>query len=305
VQSFTIAIPTHDRRETVVLAARSALAQEHAPEQVIVLCDGCTDGTSAALAEIGDPRLQVLDLPKGPGYGYEHRDRALELARGEAIVYLGDDDLLAPDHLARIAAATSTEIDLVGTPAAVIEPDDAMAWIGADWSVPSARARMQRENSNVMAGVAIRVQLARAIGGWDSALARAADWDLWRRALDAGARPAATTEPTVLHFRATGRTQPWPERVAQNERWWAALQDPAALAELRRRLARLRAERDSQQLDDLLEMHVHAAALAAACTEKDAYIADLIAHLEAERAHRTREVSELTARLRAALPDEA
>jgi hypothetical protein len=44
--TFTIAIPTHDRCETVVLAALSALRQSRSPEQVIVLCDGCTDGTA-------------------------------------------------------------------------------------------------------------------------------------------------------------------------------------------------------------------------------------------------------------------
>jgi GT2 family glycosyltransferase len=243
--SFTVAIPTHDRRDTVVLAARSILAQEHGPEQLIVLCDGCTDGTQDALRALRDPRLEVLDLPKGPGYAYDHRNRALERATGEAIVYVGDDDLLLPDHLARVAAVWGDAVDVVTTPAAIVDPDDGLLWIGADWRVPAARERMRTDNTNVMAGVAVRVATARAAGGWDGAVARGGDWDLWRRVLDAGARPAATTAATVLQFKATGRTQAWPDRVEQNARWLATLEDRVALAALRPRLAHLRAEREA------------------------------------------------------------
>jgi glycosyltransferase involved in cell wall biosynthesis len=99
---FTIAIPTHNRRETLLLAVRSALMQTRPPEQVIVLCDGCTDGSADAVRELGDKRVEAIGLAKLPGYAYAHRNRSLELARGEAIIWLGDDDLLLPDHLERV-----------------------------------------------------------------------------------------------------------------------------------------------------------------------------------------------------------
>jgi glycosyltransferase involved in cell wall biosynthesis len=101
---FTIAIPTHNRRETVLLAARSALAQTRPPEQIIVLCDGCDDGTGEAVRSLGSPLTDAIELPKAPGYAYGHRNRSLELARGEVILWLADDDLLLPDHLERIGA---------------------------------------------------------------------------------------------------------------------------------------------------------------------------------------------------------
>src|SRR5205085_10460281 len=167
--SFTIAVPTHDRRETVVLAVRSALAQTRAPEQVIVLCDGCTDGSAEALRALGDARVEVLELEKAPGYGYEHRNRSLELARGEAIVWLADDDLLLPDHLERLGELWDTgRYDLVQSSGVAIHPDDRLEWFGTDWSVPFHRAELERYNTNPMASVALRVELARAIGGWDA-----------------------------------------------------------------------------------------------------------------------------------------
>jgi GT2 family glycosyltransferase len=284
--AFTVAIPTHERRDTVVLAARSVLAQEHPPAQLIVLCDGCTDGTQEAVAALGDPRLEVLDLPKGPGYAYDHRNRALERATGEAIVYVGDDDLLMPGHLAAVAAAWRADVDVVTTPAAIVDPDDELLWIGADWTVPAARERMRTDNTNVMASVAVRVTTARAAGGWRGAAARGGDWDLWRRVLDAGARPAATQEPTVLHFKATGRAQDWASRVQQNTRWLTTLADPDALAALRERLGRLHAEREALLWAELAGLR------AAMATEAEAHarfaehadaMAEHAAALEAER----------------------
>lgn len=244
--SFTIAVPTHDRRETVVLAVRSALAQTRPPEQVIVLCDGCTDGSADALRALGDDRVEALELPKAPGYGYEHRTRSLELARGEAILWLADDDLLLPDHLERIGELWDTgRYDLVQSHAVAVHPDDRLEWCGSDWSVEAHRDALAHANRNPMTSVSLRVELARAIGGWDATLPRAADWDLWRRALAAGARCATSLEPTHLHFRASGREQAWPLRVRQNAAWLARMQDAAQLPELRAGLRRAHAEHEA------------------------------------------------------------
>jgi len=266
---FTIAIPTHDRRETVLLAARSALAQNRPPEQVLVVCDGCTDGTPEALRALGDERLEVLDLAKLPGYAYAHRNVALELARGETILWLADDDLLLPDHLERLGEVWDAgDADLVSSPGVIVHPDDALEWFGTDWGVARFRAATATgtANSNVMASVSVRAALVRDVGGWDAAQPRWADWELWRRCLAAGARAWTTDDPTVLHFRATGRVQDWPDRVRQNTAWWERVSDPAELPELRRTLRRVRAERDAtladgadalaEQVTRLLEDHV-------------------------------------------------
>ena len=77
---FTIAIPTHNRRETLLLAVRSTLMQSRSPEQVIVLCDGCTDGTAEAVRELGDERVEAIELPKLPGLAL-HCDVRLKFKR--------------------------------------------------------------------------------------------------------------------------------------------------------------------------------------------------------------------------------
>lgn len=256
---FTIALPTHDRRETVLMAVRSVLAQSRPAHQVIVLCDGCTDGTAEAVRALGDPRVEALELPKGPGHAYDNRNRALERAETEAILWLSDDDLLLPDHLERIGELwDSDRYDVVQNPATLIHPDDRLEWMGADWSVPAQRAAFERDNTNPMSSVSVRTELARSIGGWDGAVARAGDWDLWRRLLAAGARTAATSEPTHLHFRAAGRRHAWPLRVRQNAAWLARIEDPAQLGLLRVALHRTRDEREAAERARYEQLVAHA-----------------------------------------------
>lgn len=243
---FTIAIPTHNRRETLLLSLATALAQSRSPVQVMVLCDGCTDGSAEAVRDLAEPLVEVLDLPKLDGYGYAHRNLALERAQGEAVMWLGDDDLLLPDHLERVGELWDTgAVDLVQTPAVLVAEDDALEWLGLDWSVPGHRTTLERHNTNALSSVAVGVSIARAAGGWDGTLPRLGDWDLWKRVLARGARTAMTDQPTVLNFRATGRQQPWRDRVAQNERWHARLLDPVQLAAMRPQLRRARSAREA------------------------------------------------------------
>jgi len=291
--TFTIAVPTHDRCETAVLAVRSALAQTRPPEQVIVLCDGCTDGTAEALRALGDPRVEVLELEKAPGYGYEHRNRSLERARGEAIVWLADDDLLLPDHLERLGELWDAgRYDLVHSSSVIVHPDDALEWLGTDWSVPAHREELERRNTNPMASIALRVELARAIGGWDARVERAADWDLWKRAFAAGARSGFSLEPTHLHFRASGREQAWPLRVRQNAAWLARIEDPEGLRDVRIALHRAHGDRTAHAMAVERWGNEQAAAVNALHAEvaaRDARVAELegqLASAEAESARR-------------------
>jgi GT2 family glycosyltransferase len=255
--TFAVTIPTHDRCETVLLAALSALRQTRSPEQVIVLCDGCTDATAAAIQALDDPRAIAVELPKAAGYAYGHRNRALELTSADAILWLADDDLLLPDHLERLGELwDGGAVDVVTSPAVIVYADDALQWFGADWSVPSHRASLERENSNVMASISVRAQLVHDVGGWDAGQPRWGDWNLWKRLLAAGARAADTGEATVLHFKATGRGQPWPERVIQNTRWLERISDPSQLPEVRRTLRRARAERDATLISRLEQVEL-------------------------------------------------
>jgi glycosyltransferase involved in cell wall biosynthesis len=238
--TFTVIIPTHNRCETVLLAARSALAQTRAPEQVIVICDGCTDGSAERLRELGDERVEVLEVPKAHGYGYGHRNTAVAMARGSVVSWLADDDLFLPDHLERAAEYWDAgNADLVTAPAVWVREDDTLVHVGNDLGVEAARIALRTTCETIMGTVTVRAGLIEQVGGWDGELPRGGDWTLWLRCVEhPGVAVWATLEPTVLHFRATGRVQAWEDRVRQNTAWWERISDPAGLVHVRRALRR-------------------------------------------------------------------
>jgi glycosyltransferase involved in cell wall biosynthesis len=94
----SVVIPTWNRPDLVIRAARSALAQTFDAIEVIVVVDGPGDETPAALAEIGDDRLRVVVLP-AKGGAPNARNSGVQRARGAWTALLDDDDEWLPAKL--------------------------------------------------------------------------------------------------------------------------------------------------------------------------------------------------------------
>src|SRR5688500_18667645 len=190
--TFTVAIPTHNRRETCVMAVQSALAQTRAPVEVLVIADGCTDGTVEAVRGLDDERAVALDLPKGPGYGYGNRNEALRRARGSVVSWLGDDDLYLPDHLERVGHLHDTlDVDIVQASTCKVMGDGQLVGrLRWDWGVPEVRELVLGPSRGGTRSTAIshRAGCALEAGGWRDDRPRRGDRDLWQRMLRQGAR---------------------------------------------------------------------------------------------------------------------
>jgi glycosyltransferase involved in cell wall biosynthesis len=95
----SVVIPTYNRAGLLGLALDSVYAQTWKRFEVIVIDDGSTDGTEAALRPYVERRgLRVLRQEnRGPSAA---RNRGIEAARGEYIAFLDSDDLWLPIKLA-------------------------------------------------------------------------------------------------------------------------------------------------------------------------------------------------------------
>lgn len=91
----SILIPCWGCRKYIGETIQSALAQDYAPVEVIVVEDHGDDGTYEAALQFTDARLRVVRNAQNWGQ-FGNKNRALELAKGEYVKYLDGDDLLEP-----------------------------------------------------------------------------------------------------------------------------------------------------------------------------------------------------------------
>jgi glycosyltransferase involved in cell wall biosynthesis len=108
----TIAIPTFNRASWLKGCVDSALSQTHANFEVLVSDNASTDETPAVLKEFNDPRLRILRQQSNIGI-MPNWNACLAAAKGEFIVFVPDDDRIAPWMLDRCAGLLAQESQLV------------------------------------------------------------------------------------------------------------------------------------------------------------------------------------------------
>src|SRR5438270_13867984 len=96
-------IPTRNRPQLALRAARTALDQTHCNMEVIVVIDGPDKKTVAALRELTDKGLRVIELRNSVG-GSGARNIGVQAARGEWIAFLDDDDEWLPTKIEKQVA---------------------------------------------------------------------------------------------------------------------------------------------------------------------------------------------------------
>ncbi len=94
----TVAIPVYNRQHIIRAAIESALAQDVADLEVLVVDDCSTDGAWDVIRSYSDPRLRAVRNESNLGL-FGNMNRCLDLARGKYIRILCDDDRLLPGCL--------------------------------------------------------------------------------------------------------------------------------------------------------------------------------------------------------------
>jgi glycosyltransferase involved in cell wall biosynthesis len=111
----TVCVPTYNRGPLLIeRAVVSVLSQTYTNIELMIVGDHCTDNTAELLAEIKDPRLFFYNLSsRRRSYrqtvenhwfvgGATPANKAMELARGQWIARVDDDDTWSPDHIEKL-----------------------------------------------------------------------------------------------------------------------------------------------------------------------------------------------------------
>lgn len=99
--TLSVCVPTRNGVRWIDETLRSILAQDYPDLEVIVGDDASTDGTPDHAASFGDPRIQVYRFAERAGLG-ANWNRTLQLARGEFVALVCQDDLVAPQWASKL-----------------------------------------------------------------------------------------------------------------------------------------------------------------------------------------------------------
>lgn len=225
----TILLPTHNRADVLGYAIRSVLWQTERDFELLIVADGCTDNTKEVVAGFGDPRIRFFDLPKAPLSGYANRNLALRQAQGRYIAYAQHDDMMFPDHIARLVAT----IDGSGAEWAYSRPlwctpEGYILPFAVNLSNADELAHFRTAENSIPSCCVMHTRSAlERVGFWPEDVPRIADWIYWRRILEAGSAGfvAYCPVPTVLHFRALWKRGDHAgvlrlEEIARGAAWW-------------------------------------------------------------------------------------
>jgi hypothetical protein len=280
----TVLMPTHSHATTIGLALDSVLAQTISDLELVVIADGATDAVVEALgAYTGDERVRVVFRPKSVSRGEETRHEVLLGSRSTFVAYLGDDDLMLPDHLEQMIDLLA-DADFAHPLPVSVDRDGRLFWYGTDLSRGECREWHQHPGRNgvSLSGVVHRLSAYRRLPiGWRPAPAGSwSDHYMWQQWFATpGLRYRTGTRPAILKFDAAGRTDfSDEERRAELLDWRQRSRSPDFADELARvatdalRDFGVRAQLElAQACDDLAET----SRLAARVPELDRTIAEL------------------------------
>jgi Glycosyl transferase family 2 len=181
--SVSIVIATYNRRDWLRFAIDSVLVQDHPDLELLVMDDGSTDGTEELLGEYArrHPR-ERFRFERHENMGQARTlNRGWELARGEVLGYLSDDDLLAPGAVSRLVAELRDPEIVAAYPGYRII-DDQGGVIDSIRPISYSPLEAFRMLDTVIGpGCLARREALESTGGWDPNLRFMGDFVLWIR----------------------------------------------------------------------------------------------------------------------------
>lgn len=207
----TVCIPAYNASTVVGDALRSALQQDYADFEILVLDNHSTDGTGNIVSGIaaGDPRVRCVRHSENIGMA-RNFTAGISLARGEYVQILCADDVLEPGCLASLAAALNSRPEAVFAACGRLFVDETLQ------TVRLLRARQQREtvegarllrecfiHGNVIGEPsAVMFRRSAASRGFSGEYSQAVDLEMWFHLLESGA--AVLLPETLVRIRQHG-----------------------------------------------------------------------------------------------------
>lgn len=199
----SVVISTYNRPAQLAIALSSVHAQTFSDFEVIVV-DDCSPDKDVIhdLLELWHGKfeergVELIGMRLGENSGYQcmPKNRGIEMARGDYIAYLDDDNTWRPDHLETCVDAIESDLstDMVYSRLCYHAADDLVKAHGipvgdaegTPWNPQLLGIRNYIDTSTILHSKGAFWRLVRDSGyGWDETLRRFGDWNfVWRWAV--------------------------------------------------------------------------------------------------------------------------
>jgi len=185
---ITVYIPTKNRLDLLKRAVNSVLSQTHRPIELIVVSDGSDDGTCDYVNGLVE-NISISLIHNDTSVGAcAARNQAIDVAQGEFITGLDDDDIFLPHRLATFLAewrrqqAKGVRFSCLFDRRIVNAGDNV-----ALWDTEASVSAEQIVQSNAVGNqVFTTPQRMKDAGRFDPAMPAWQDWDMWVRLIKTG-----------------------------------------------------------------------------------------------------------------------
>lgn len=202
METVTVVMPTHNRASVARVALQTILDQRGVDVRVVVVDEASTDETPAMLDALDDPRVQVIRHAEPRGLP-RARNAGVRAATTRWVAFCDDDDVWAPDKLARQLAELRAVPGARWACSGNVSVDTSLHVVGFHRPPASGEVFEDLRVLNVIPGggssVVVDKELFEQLGGFDPEMRRAEDYDMWCRL--AQASPVACVDLPLVGYR--------------------------------------------------------------------------------------------------------
>lgn len=182
--TISVVVCTRNRAELLRSCLQSLIAQDLGQEtlETIVVDDGSTDSTEEVVKQVSATGAPIRYFRQEHAGVNAARNAGIELARGEVIAFLDDDEAAPPDHLRRVVEILAARPSTAGVGGPLVEVADRALGTCSDCSLGSTDlpGAGDREVDRLIGGnMAIRRTAFDRYGLFDSAISGRGDELEW------------------------------------------------------------------------------------------------------------------------------
>jgi glycosyltransferase involved in cell wall biosynthesis len=193
-------IATHNRKKLLTRAIQSVFKQTYKNLELIIVLDGCNDGTEAYLQGHynNNPRVKTIINPASLGPSAA-RNIGIDAASGEFISFLDDDDEWLPEKIELQMKYAIKGYDFITSTTAIYILDGKGSTYGSCMPFVTLHNLFIR-NPIINVTPLIRTRIMRLVY-FDSKMKCGEDYDAWIRILAQGVKTININIPLIRYYR--------------------------------------------------------------------------------------------------------